>query len=96
MMRARVPQHALSARGRELAREVVAATERIVDHALARCWPGIEQETRRRRALLGRLELECAADTATCVRALRSAVLESERLLEQMTRCSQHVDQRLH
>jgi hypothetical protein len=30
------------------------------------------------------------------VRALRSAVLESERLLQQMSRRSQHVDQRLH
>lgn len=77
-----------SARQRFLAEGVVAMTGRLVGQAMQQAWadmPGTLQARRRLLADLERAQQGCLHE-ANCVAALRSAVLESDRVITQLRR----------
>ncbi len=77
-----------SPRQRFLAEGVVAMTGRLVGQAMEQAWGDVARTMRARRRLLADLELgqQGSQHEASCVAALRSAVLESERVLDQLRR----------
>jgi hypothetical protein len=77
-----------SPRQRFLAEGVVAMTGRLVGQAMDQAWGDVARTVRARRRLLADLERaqEGGTHEASCVAALRSAVLESERVLSQLRR----------
>ncbi len=77
-----------STRQRFLAEGIVAMTGRLVGQAMDQAWPDVARTIRARRRLLADLERaqQGCQHEAGCVAALRSAVLESERVLNQLRR----------
>jgi hypothetical protein len=77
-----------SPRQRFLAEGVVAMTGRLVGQAMDHAWGDVARTERARRRLLADLERaqQGGQHEASCVAALRSAVLESERVLSQLRR----------
>jgi hypothetical protein len=75
-----------STRQRFLAEGVVAMTGRLVGQAMDQAWGEVARTVRARRRLLADLEgaQQGCQHEASCVAALRSAVLESERVLSQL------------
>jgi hypothetical protein len=73
--------HFVTARERHLAHAIVATTDRLVDHALVQDWDKIPGTLLERRALLQDLEQGARGcrRSASCLAAIRSALLESER-----------------
>jgi len=75
-----------SPRQRFLAEGVVAMTGRLVGQAMDQAWGDVARTLRTRRRLLADLERAqtgCQHE-ASCLRALRSAVLESECVVNQL------------
>lgn len=77
-----------SPRQRFLAEGVVAMTGRLVGQAMDQDWGDVARTMRARRRLLADLERaqQGSQHEASCVAALRSAVLESEGVLNQLRR----------
>ncbi len=77
-----------SPRQRFLAEGVVAMTGRLVGQAMEQAWGDVARTMRARRRLLADLERgqQGSPHEASCVAALRSAVLESERVLDHLRR----------
>lgn len=73
---------ALAPQQRFVARRIVASTQRLVNHVMARQWLRIPALMAERRALLEQVRtLETSAEASSCANALRAAVVESDRLL---------------
>jgi hypothetical protein len=72
-----------SARDRVLARDIVASTHRLVKHALLQDWEKIPGTLLERREMLQDLEQGARGcdRSASCLAAIRSALLESERAI---------------